>query len=45
MSKIKVSNEEVMRILSLHENYKKSLVVEQTKPTTTQSTRAGGLET
>lgn len=32
MSKIKVSNEEVMRILSLHENYKKSLVVEQTQP-------------
>ena len=30
MSKIKVSNEEVLRILSLHENYKKSLVVEQT---------------
>jgi hypothetical protein len=38
MSKIKVSNEEVMRILSLHENYKKSLVVEQTKPTTRNRT-------
>jgi len=30
MSKIKVNSEEVLRILSLHENYKKSLVVEQT---------------
>jgi hypothetical protein len=38
MSKIKVSNEEVMRILSLHENYKKSLVVEQTEPATRNRT-------
>ena len=30
MSRIKGDSEEVLRILSLHENYKKSLVVEQT---------------
>lgn len=29
MSKVKIESEEVMRILTLHENYKKKLVVEQ----------------
>jgi hypothetical protein len=31
MSKVKIESEEVMRILTLHENYKKGLVVEQSQ--------------
>lgn len=31
MSKVKIESEEVMRILTLHENYKKELVIEQSQ--------------